>query len=276
MTSLTFRPRVPVFDANVRAGDLSGQPAPCRDRAALLAEMDRHGVGRAVIYHALTEEVSPVEGNLLLEPWLGADDRLVPQWSVLPTAASLAQVQALHGQRRVSSVRLHDTRVAGLPFRPWAYDPLLAWLSTQRIPVWIPLPSADADELVTTLQGHPDLVTVLVGAHYVHYLQVRPLLTRLPNAHLELSRYEPIGEIETLCDEFGAHRLVYGSWYSQYAMGPILFYLHHTDLSDEELALVCAGNLERILGLVPSLRSGQALSEAGPERSRRIEGRVAS
>ena len=101
MSSLNFRPRVPIFDANVRAGDLPGQPAPCRDRAALLAEMDRHGVERAVIYHALTEEVSPVEGNLLLETWLGGDNRLVPQWSVLPRAASLAQLEALHGRRRV-------------------------------------------------------------------------------------------------------------------------------------------------------------------------------
>jgi hypothetical protein len=256
--SLTFRPRVPVFDANVRVGDLPDVPSPCRDRAALLAEMDRHGVGRAVIYHALTEEVSPIDGNLLLESWLGADahrsltrhHRLVPQWSVLPTSASLGQVQALHAQGRVSSVRLHDTRVAGLPFRPWAYDPLLAWLSEQRIPAWIPLPDADADEVVTTLQSHHDLVTVLVGAHYAHHLQVRPLLARLPFAHLELSRYEPIGEIEALAREFGAGRLVYGSWYSQYAMGPMLFYLHHTELAEEDLALVCAGNLERILGEV--------------------------
>ena len=274
MTSLTFRPRIPVFDANVRVGDLSGQPAPCRDRAALLAEMDRHGAERAVIYHALTEEVSPVEGNLLLEPWLGTDGRLVPQWSIMPTPASLAQVQGLHRQGRVTSVRLHDTRVAGLPFRPWAYDPLLAWLSAQRIPVWIPLPGADADELVTTLQGHPDLVTALVGAHYTHHLQVRPLLTRLSNAHLELSRYEPIGEIEALRDEFGAHRLVYGSWYSQYAMGPMLFYLHHTDLSEEELALVCAGNLERILGADPNNQLGPVSDRARhgqePDHSSRV------
>jgi hypothetical protein len=263
MNSLTFRPRVPVFDANVRVGDLPDLPSPCRDRAALLDEMNRHGVERAVIYHALTEEVSPVDGNLLLESWLGDDaresvtrhDRLVPQWSVLPTPASLGQVQTLHAQGRVSSVRLHDTRVAGLPFRPWAYDPLLAWLSEQRIPVWIPLPGADAaaycaglcDELVTTLQGYPNLVTVLVGAHYVHHLLVRPVLARLPSSYLELSRYEPIGEIEALANEFGAERLLYGSWYSQYAMGPMLFYLHHTELAEEDLALVCAGNLERIL-----------------------------
>ena len=248
MTSLNFQPRVPVFDANVRAGHLPDKPGSCGDRLALLAEMDRHGVGRAVVYHALTEEVSPLDGNELLEDWLGDDSRLAPQWSVLPTAASLAQLDALRAARRVSSVRLHDTRVAGLPFRPWAYNDLLAWLSAGRIPLWIPLPASDPDELITTLAGHPDLVTVLVGAHYTHHLQVRPLLRRLPNAHLELSRYEPLGEVEALCDEFGASRLVYGSWFPQYAMGPMLFYLHHTSLGDAELALVCAGNLERILG----------------------------
>ena len=78
------------------------------------------------------------------------------------------------------------------------------------------------------------------------------MLHCLPNAHLELSRYEPLGEIEALRDEFGAQRLLYGSWYWRYAMGPMLFYLHHTSLTDAELALVCAGNLERILG-----RAGQ-------------------
>jgi hypothetical protein len=30
-------------------------------------------------------------------------------------------------------------------------------------------------------------------------------------------------------------------------MGPILFYLHHLAINEAELALLCAGNLERIL-----------------------------
>ena len=51
----------------------------------------------------------------------------------------------------------------GLPFRPWAYAAMLSWLSENRVPLWIPVPDADADELVTTLQAFPDLVTVLVG-----------------------------------------------------------------------------------------------------------------
>ncbi|MEX1020070.1 MAG: amidohydrolase family protein, partial [Litorilinea sp.] len=243
MSTLDFRPRVPVFDANVRVGDCHDLPAPCRDRAGLLAEMDRHGVGRAVVYHAYTEAISPVDGNRYLESWVQDEDRLTPQWSIMPGATSLAQIQALYANGRVQSVRLHNTRDAGLPFRGWAYDELLDWLGTRRIPLWIEMPGQDVDALITTLRNHPALVTVLVGAHYVDHLSIRPLLRHLPNLSLELSRYEPIGEVEALRDEFGAGRLVYGSWYWRYAMGPMLFYLHHTDLTDDELALVCAGNL---------------------------------
>lgn len=243
----TFQPRVPVFDANVRVGDLHYEPSPCRNREQLLTEMDRHGVEKALIYHAHTEELSPVDGNLFLEEWLGTDGRLFPQWSVMPARDSMAQVQALHEQGRVRNVRLHNTRPAGLPFRPWAYKPMLSWLSGNNIPLWIPLPDADADELVTTLQAFPRLVTVLVGAHYSHALWMRPLLTTLPNAYLELSRFEPLGEVEALCSEYGAERFVYGSWYDRYAMGAMLYYLHHTDLGEAELELICGGNLLRIL-----------------------------
>lgn len=246
MMALAFQPRVPVFDANVRVGHRHDEVSPCPDRAALLAKMDRHGVGRALVYHAQTERISPIDGNRQLETWLD-DERLLPQWSVMPSADSLAQIQALHAGGRVQAVRLHDTRIAGLPFRSWAYGSLLAWLSQAALPLWIPLPEADADELVTTLGDFPDLVTVLVGAHYTHRLWVRPLLRRLPNAHLELSRYEPLGEVEALCDEFGVERLLYGSWYPRYDMGPMLFYLHHIRLSEAELARICAGNLARIL-----------------------------
>ena len=70
-----------------------------------------------------------------------------------------------------------------------------------------------------------------------------PLLRRLPNAHIELSRYEKLGGVEELRDEFGAERLLYGSYYPRYAMGPILYYLHTADFSSDELAAVCAGNL---------------------------------
>ena len=98
MTSLSLKPRVPVFDANVKVGNHHNEVSPCPDRAGLLAEMDTHGVGRAVIYHALGDLTSPVDGNRALEAWLGDDGRLHPQWSAHPLPRSLEQLQELHAQ----------------------------------------------------------------------------------------------------------------------------------------------------------------------------------
>ena len=249
MTSLSFKPRVPVFDANVKVGDHHNEVSPCVDRASLLAEMDTHGVGRAVIYHALGDLTSPVDGNRALESWLADDGRLHAQWSALPLPRCLEQLQELHSQGRVTSVRLAGLDIIDFPFRPWGYDPLLSWLSREGIPLWVPLPEMDSDDIVTTLQAYPDLETVLVGAHYLHAMWVQPMLKALPRANLELSRYEPIGHLEALLEEFGVERFVYGSWYWRLAMGPMLFYLHHVGLDDRELALVCEGNLLRILGV---------------------------
>ena len=213
MTSLSFKPRVPVFDANVKVGNTHLEISPCPDRASLIAEMDTHGIQRAVIYHALSDQTSPVDGNKALEAWIGDDGRLTPQWAALPIPRSLNQLQALHAEGRVSSVRLAGLDIIDFPFRPWSYDPLLSWLSQEGIPLWLALPEMKADDIVTTLQAYPDLETILVGSHYMQALWIQPMMKAVPGAHLELSRIEEIGHLESMLEEFGPRRFVFGSWY---------------------------------------------------------------
>ena len=248
MSSLTFSPRVPVIDANICVGNHNTGPSPCQTPTELLAEMDIFGVQRAVIYHAQGEHISPTDGNTMLANWLDKDGRLIPQWAVMPVEVSIKQIEDLYAQGKASSVRLHNTH-GNLPFRPWGFDNLLSFLSEVEIPLLIPLVDVDLNDLAITLNSYPTIQTVLIGAHYTHNLAVRNLLLANSNTVLELSRYEPIGAVEDLVDEFGAERFIYGSWYPRYAMGPILFYLHHTRISEEDLALICGGNTERLLGL---------------------------
>lgn len=249
MSSLSFSPHVPVIDANVCVGNHHTGPSACLNSSQLLAEMDKHGVQQALIYHAQGEVISPTDGNSLLEEWLDEEGRLIPQWSVTPVDISIKQIEDLHRQGRVTSVRLHSVEPAGLPFRSWSYDSLLAFLTEAGIPLWIPLMDVDMTDLATTLETYPDLNAVLIGAHYTHQMVIRGLLEASSNAVLELSRYEPIGEVEALVDRFGSDRLIYGSWYPRYAMGPILFYLHHTRMNNEDLTRICSGNVKRLLGL---------------------------
>ena len=248
MPSLDFPPRAPVFDANIGVGHRHDRVSPFADADQLRAQMQHHGVDRALIYHVQGEAISAVEGNETLQHWAGAHACFSLQWVVNPSRACREQLAALHREGRVNSVRLHSTTESRIPFADWIYGDLLAWLERENIPLWVSLADTPTTEVANALGGYPDLRTVLVGAHYVHALAVVPLLRRLPRAHLELSRYEKLCGVEELRDEFGIERLLYGSYYPRYAMGPILYYLHHAGLSPAELAAVCAGNLERLLG----------------------------
>lgn len=248
MGEVTFQPRVPVFDANVGVGHRHDRVSPCDTADQLLAEMARHGVSRAVIHHLQGETISPIEGNQDLVRWAVDGGAFRLQWTLGPTADSLRQLRELHESGKVESVRLHATQACGVPFVDWVYGEALEWLSAEGIPLWISLADTPGTEVMDTLKGFPDLVTLLVGAHYSCAMMVRPLLRRLPHAFLELSRYEVIGGVEALLAEFGASRLVYGSFFPRYAMGPILYYLHHIRCTQAELVSLCAGNLEGLLG----------------------------
>jgi len=247
MGRLHFEPRVPIFDANVGVGHRPNQASPCDSPDELLAEMARHGVERALIYHLQAEFRSPIEGNEALIGGATEREELGLQWILGATDDSLRQLRELHADGRVDSVRLHATIHSKLPFVDWLYGPALEWLAGEGIPLWISLADTEVAELMAILPLYPQLVTVLLGAHYTHAALVRPVLRRLPNAHLELSRYEVFGEVERLLREFGVDRFLYGSFYPRYAMGPILYYLHHLDCTDAELAALCAGNVERLL-----------------------------
>ena len=248
MASLSFRARVPTFDANVGVGHLHDQPAPFETPDQLLAEMQRHGVKRALIYHRHGESISAFEGNRMLTRWSPEGGPFTYQWVASPDRHSMKQLRELHQDSRVTSVRLHNIQARYAPFSDWVYGGLMEWLQAERIPTWISLAETPAAELIQMLRLFPDLVTVFVGAHYVHAMLVRPLLRNQRHSYLELSRYEVLGELEALKQEFGAGRLIYGSYYPRLAMGPMLYYAHHMGLSQAELAAVCCGNLERVLG----------------------------
>jgi predicted TIM-barrel fold metal-dependent hydrolase len=245
--NLRFRPQVPIFDAHVCVGSGRSEIGLAADRPALLAELDRNGVARALVYHAHAEEFSPVLGNTMLQAWLGDDGRLEPLWSAMPTEESLAQLQVLHAAKPLRAVRL--TRAQGLPFADWTHAALLEWLAAEALPLWIALPDMDAHDLVSTLRSYKQLPVVIAGAHYSDTLLTRKLLAALPNAYLELSRFEALDAINDLIARFGAKRLLYGSWYPRYAIGPMLYFIHHCGLPEALLAQICAGNLNQLLNL---------------------------
>ena len=255
---LSFRAQVHVVDANIGVGHIHDRPAPFDTPDELLAEMHRHGVERAVIHHQHGEKLSPVTGNELLHAWL--ENRagvFIPQWMAGPESDSLDQLQQLRASGQLTNVRIHDSGASGVAFLDWVYAEVLEWLQQERIPVWISLAETwdptwmnrvvtPVAEIMDVLRAFPQIVAVLVGAHYTHSHYVRPFLKR-PNTYIELSRYEVLRDLEALVEEFGAERFLYGSFYPRYAMGSMLYYIHSVGFDEGTLRALCAGNLERLL-----------------------------
>lgn len=246
MSDLTFKARVPVIDANVGVGHKKDQRYPFDSPEELVQELERHGVERALVYACQGETLSALHGNKSLSAWT-SNGSLIPQFVAMPDSESLDHLAVLRADGVLTSVRLHSTEDSRLPFTSWIYGDLLSWLSDEGIPLWVSLADTPPTEIVDTLRSFPDLKVVLLGAHYSHSLMVRPLLRTLPQASLELSRYENIGGVEKLVNEFGAERLIYGSFFPRFAMGPMLYALHRLAIDDDALVAICAGNLERIL-----------------------------
>ncbi len=246
MTSLNFQSRVSVFDANVGVGHRHDRVLPYSDANGVVEEMQRHGVHKALIYHVQGEAISSIWANEALQDWDNEAFQL--QWCAGSGNDVLRQLAEYHASKMVKSVRLHSSPLRDeIPFVDWLYGPLLEWLSSEKIPLWVSLADLSPAQIMDTLPKFPELVTVLVGAHYVHSAVLAPMLCKLPNAFLELSRFENLAGIEKLTKQFGAKRLLYGSYFPRYAMGPVLYYLHHVDIDDKDLSAICAGNLERIL-----------------------------
>jgi len=247
MSALYFSPSVPVFDANIRVGNPRDAFSDAWSREQVALEMQRHGVGRAVVFHAHAESISPQVGQELLEEWIAGDSRFVGMPCVLPTDECMQILDNLRKHNRLPCARLATVLSQMLPFTETYYGGLLEWLEQHGITLWIPIHAVDLRDVAATLRAYPQLQTVLTGTHYTHHLWIGPLMRAVPRLHVEMSRYEVFAQAEALAGEFGWERIVYGSGYPDYAMGPVLYYLHHCRCSREELALACGGNCDRLL-----------------------------
>ena len=76
-----------------------------------------------------------------------------------------------------------------------------------------------------------------------------PLIKGLPNAHIEISRFFLTNGISRLLDAVGHERILFGSGFPDSSMSPQRYNLHLIGLFNNVLAAICAGNLERLLGI---------------------------
>ena len=232
-------------------------PGVTPDISDLLAEMERLGIGRALVRHRLCLEADHKYGNAALMEEVAGHDHLIPAWYVTPDGLEgdfdpVKVVELMRARRvRAAWTSLGD-RDAFFLLDPWCAGELLSALEKYRMPLLVRYEEVPPNTLKTVLTEFPDLPIVLLE---VPRLGRNPILYPLMEQHQNLvpcvsARYGVHLGLEDLCSRFGHDRIVFGSSYPTCEGGASIAALTYADLSDDVKEAIAGLNLERILAEV--------------------------
>jgi predicted TIM-barrel fold metal-dependent hydrolase len=249
------------FDANVQLGKqaILGPGTPIRV-PELLAEMDRVGISRALVFHAHAAAIDPRQGNQFLMDEIAGQARLTPAWVLThefhpepsPPVAWCDELLAsgVRAARLLPREQLFELRV-------WNLDNLLDALEERRIPVWVDYGQSgwganptDWNGLAEVLTAFPKLPVVLVRPDVGSGRRLFALMEQHLNLYIETSYYSVHQGLAEICRLFGARRVLFGSGMPHRAAGPALTAVLYQPLSDEDRRLIAGANLERLLSEV--------------------------
>ncbi len=220
------------------------------DPQALIAQMERVGIGKALVYHGAAVRGYPLEANQRLITELAPYPQLVPAWVLLPPQTGEWDLESFPGEMKASGVRAlwafpGDHRYL---LNKVTMGPVLEELVARKIPLFL---KKDWELIYSVLADFPELVLVATGhGPWGRDRYFRPLLEQYPNFYIDTANYELDWGLEALCAKYGHERILFGTATPDRTMGGPLLTLLHAPISCEAKEAIASGNLERILGEV--------------------------
>ncbi|MGH9708400.1 MAG: amidohydrolase family protein [Candidatus Acidiferrales bacterium] len=232
-----------ILDANVRVGPSGVHGVLALEAPALLEEMDRFAISRAVVSHFTAEEYDPIRGNLALQR--NASTRFVSAWCACPDAAGFEDLKS----RRPKAARLwfgaqrHNFSPAA-----WCAGEMLDYLQQNEVLTLISREEIDWPSVVHLLRDFPRLRVLLLDIDYRSDRYLFPLLRRHPNLFFDSAMYVAHRQLEAFVESFGAERIVFGSRLPLYTPGAALAVLASARIPDYARLAISGGTLRRLLG----------------------------
>ena len=241
------------FDCNLFFGSpIKRLLQPVPNIEALLAEMDRAGIAKGLVWHIAQHDSSPQVGNRLLTEAIQLHPRLVGCWTVLPNQAhEFRPPPALFAQMkaaRVAALRIFPNTHRFLADANSLRD-LLEAMIARRVPLFVSVRRGmEWHQISALLAEFPQLVCVICdhGCWGMDRM-FRPLLEQYPHVYVDIAQYMLDGGIEALVADYGATRILFGSGFPESYFGGMMMALRHAQIPEEAKDAIASGNLERIL-----------------------------
>jgi predicted TIM-barrel fold metal-dependent hydrolase len=233
----------------------NGPKGACVTAAELIAEMDRSGIEKALVWHAAQRDHDGPAGNRLLAEAIAPYPRLFGCWAIYPPQTGelgdLDDFFAAAGKARVRAFRAFPQGCRFL-LRADSMGDVLERLLKARAPLFVTAPRHVSWEAVyDLLREMPELRVVLAEQpNWGCDRYFRPLVEKYPNVYVELSGYFVADGLETFVKDYGARRLLFGTNFPESYQGANLLAVAGADVSPADRSAIASGNLERLLGEV--------------------------
>jgi amidohydrolase family protein len=248
---------VSLFDVNRQLGTLPWGEIRGGSVDTVLADMDRFGVGRALVSHTMAWRHDPATGNRLVVRELAEHPhggRLRACWVALPDSCGELSPPGTFVREAVAAgvgaVRVfpadHGFDLDGPDFAGYA-----AACATAGLPLVVGLGETTWAALDRLAGDHPELAVVVCEVGYRVLRRAAAVLQRRRNVHIDLSDLSTHEGLEWLCARFGARRLVFGTGAPGRDPAEAVTRLFWSDLDDAAVARIAHENLDALLARTP-------------------------
>jgi predicted TIM-barrel fold metal-dependent hydrolase len=252
---------IPLFDVQAGFGGLKAGSRDVYSAAALLADMDRLQIGRALV-RIVPEETDrdvPLSNRMLYDACEGAAGRLVPCPVMVPSAGGdfppeQAQVDEAVGCGG-GAVILRPAQDSW-SLEEWSGGKLLSAMEARSVPTILLQKQVPLADVGRVAKAHARLPIILADTDYVSHRMVCGLLETFPNVYLSIgSNYTVHCGIEHLVGLVGAGRLLFGTGLPRVEPMMAVTQLMYADISEGDRKQIAWDNLERLIGGVAGASS---------------------
>ena len=231
---------------------------PCfgpQDTAQIKSILVGNGIKRALVYHSLSIEYHPIEGNSMLLKEISGDDFFIPVWTVMPnhTGEFLMCEDLKHEIARNGIKALRLAPSAGqlnYSISEWSMGEIYKLVQELGLPLMIDSDQIGWDELYGLLNRYPGINVILTKVGYRSARYLYPMMDKCKNLFMDISMYKNHMGIEHLCRKFGSRRLLYGTAMPIFSPGSAKALILNADIAIEDKRNIAGNNILRLIGEV--------------------------
>jgi len=248
--------RITLRDANIWLGEPEHFPLSNElTMESLRSRMHRYNIGGALISHWNATRYSAQDGNSsLIDISDDLPENVFTVWTGLPLQprepGSLPCVCPPHPKMR--AIRLYP-KTHSFHFVSWVVGSLCKWCIEHDLPIFIWHLEVDWNNLFSISSMFPELRIVLETQWQkiiYHNRNLFSLLDACPNVCVESSNFAGQDHVRYLVEQFGAERLIFGSFLPVNDPLASIGMILDADVALRDKELMLGGNLKRITGIM--------------------------